>query len=97
MTNRITDAIECFHQMDNGLAGETTRHDEQLRWAVGERLSGHACCVCVTCILQISSSVAPKSWNTLGTSQQRPDNTMKPLLNIQLPCLSTQSSPEIYS
>ena len=36
MTNRITDAIECFRQMNSELAGETNTHGEQAKWAVGE-------------------------------------------------------------
>ena len=36
MTNRISDAIECFHQMNNELVGETNTHGEQATWAAGE-------------------------------------------------------------
>jgi hypothetical protein len=61
MTNRITDAIECFHQMDSELAGKTNTHGEEVKWAVGERLSGHACSASVINFLQPSSSVALKS------------------------------------
>ena len=57
MTNRITDAIECFQQMDSELAGETNIHDEQAKWTVGERMGRHAYCVYVINLLQTSSSV----------------------------------------
>jgi hypothetical protein len=36
MTNRMTDAIDCFRQMNSELAGETITHDEQAKWAAGE-------------------------------------------------------------
>ena len=44
MTNRISDAIECFDQMNRDLAGETNTYGEQAKWAVGElsRMSPHA-------------------------------------------------------
>ena len=61
MTNRLTDAIECFHQMDSELARETNVYGEQAKWAVGERLSRHACSVYVIDPLQTSSSAALKS------------------------------------
>ena len=51
MTNRITDAIECFHRMNSELAGETSTHDEQAKWAVGQCLSSHACSVYVIDLL----------------------------------------------
>jgi tetratricopeptide (TPR) repeat protein len=47
MTNRITDAIECFNQMNSELTRETNTHGEQAKWAVGECLSSHACSVYV--------------------------------------------------
>ena len=37
MINRITDAIDCFHQMSSELAGVTTTDGEQAQWAVGEQ------------------------------------------------------------
>ena len=77
MTDRITDAIECFQQMDSELAGETNMRDEQVKWAVGERWSSHACSVHVIDLFQTSRSIVHKSWNTSETSQQRPNNTMK--------------------
>jgi hypothetical protein len=97
MTNRITDAIECFYQMNSELAGETNTDGEQAKWAVGERFSSHAFGIYVIDILQTSSSVALKNWNTLETFQRRPNNTMKPLLNIQLHCLLVPSSHKTYS
>ena len=97
MTNHIADAIECFDQMSNELAGETNMRTRQARWVVGERLSVHACTVYAIDLLQTSSIVALKSWNTSETSQRRPNNTMKPLLNIQLHCLLIRSSRKIYS
>ena len=36
MTNRITDAFECFQQMNSELAGETNTHGERAKWAAGE-------------------------------------------------------------
>ena len=45
MTDRITDAIECFHQLDSELAEETNTHGEQVKWVVGERWNNHACSV----------------------------------------------------
>ena len=94
MTDRIADAIGCCQQMDSELAGETNAHGKQVKWAVGERLSSHLCSIYVTNLLQISSSVALKSWNTSEILRQTPNNTIKPLLIIQLHCLSTQSSHE---
>ena len=61
MTDRITEAIECFHQMNSELAGETNIHGEQAKWAVGEHLSSHACSVCVIDLLQTSGIVALES------------------------------------
>ena len=69
MTNRIMDAITCFHQMNSELAGKAITHGEQAKWAAGERLSSHACSVYVIDLLQTSSTVALKSWNTSETSQ----------------------------
>jgi hypothetical protein len=83
--------------MNNILAGETDTHGEQAKWAVGECLGGHPCSVYVIDFLQTSSSVAQKSWNTSETLQQKHDNTMKLLLNIQLHCLSICSSRKPYS
>jgi hypothetical protein len=60
-TSRITDASECFHQMNGELAGEIYTHGEQAKWAVGERLSSYACNVYVIDLRQISTSVALKS------------------------------------
>jgi hypothetical protein len=45
------DAIECFHQVNSELAGEMNTHDEQAKWAVGERLGNHACSVYVINLL----------------------------------------------
>jgi hypothetical protein len=58
MTDRIVDAIECFHQMNSELAGETDMHDEQAKWAIGGHLSSHARSVCVIDLLQISNNAA---------------------------------------
>jgi hypothetical protein len=91
------DAIECFHQMNSELAGETITHGEQAKWAVGERLGNHACSVYVIDLLQTSSSVALESWNTLETSQRVANNTMQLLLNIQLHCVSVRPSHKTYS
>jgi hypothetical protein len=97
MADRTTDAIQCFHQMNSELTEEPNAHGEQAKWAIGERLSSHACCVYVINLLQTSSSVALKSWNTSETLQQRLNNTMKPLPNIQLHYLSIRSSYKMYS
>ena len=40
--NHLTDAIECFHQMNNELAGKTHVRGEQVKWVAGE--SGLAYC-----------------------------------------------------
>jgi hypothetical protein len=32
----ITDAIECFHQMENELPEETITQGEQAKWVLGE-------------------------------------------------------------
>ena len=93
MTDCIADAIECLHQMNSELGKKKTL----AKWVVGERLSSHACSVHVIDRLQTSNTVALKSWNTSETSQQRPNNTMKPVLDIQLHCLSTLSSHKTYS
>ena len=47
MTDRIANAIGCFHQMNNELAGEANTRGEQAKWAVGKRLtfSSQACSV----------------------------------------------------
>ena len=97
MTSRITDAIECFDQMNNELAGETNIHGEQAKWALGEWLSNHACAVYVIDLLQTSNIVALRGWNTSETSQRRPNNTMKQLLNIQLHCLLIRAPHKMYS
>ena len=97
MTNHISDAIECFNQMNDELAGETNMHGEQVRWAVGEHFSSNTRSIYVIDLLQTSSSVALKGWNTSETSQRRPNNTMKRSLNIQLHCLSVRSSHKTYS
>ena len=41
MVNRLTDAIECFQQMNSELAGKRNMDGEQVKWVVGE--SGHVC------------------------------------------------------
>ena len=46
--------------MSSELAGETNTHDEQAKWAVGERFSSHACDIYVI-DFQTSSSVALKN------------------------------------
>ena len=97
MTNRIMDALECFHQMNSELAGETSTHGEKAKWAIGECLRSHPCSVYAIDLHQTSSSIALNSWNTSETSQRRPNNTMKPLLNIQLHCPSIRSSNKTCS
>ena len=83
--------------MNSELADETNTHGEQAKWAIGERLSNDVCSVSVVDLLQTSSSVALESFNASETSQRRPNNTMKPLVNTQLHCLSTWSSHKMYS
>ena len=34
--DRITDAVECFHQMMTELGGETDLHGGHSEWALGE-------------------------------------------------------------
>jgi hypothetical protein len=61
MTNYITDAIECFHQMNSELVGETNTRGERAKWAAGECLSSRGCSVYVIDLLQTLSSVALRS------------------------------------
>ena len=35
-TDRVTDAVECFHQMTAELGGEMNLHGEHSEWALGE-------------------------------------------------------------
>ena len=34
--DRVTDAVECFHQMTSALGGEINLDGEQSDWALGE-------------------------------------------------------------
>ena len=47
MTDRLTDAIECFHELNGELAGKTDTHGELAKWVIGKRLSSHACSIYV--------------------------------------------------
>ena len=83
--------------MNSELAGEINMHGEQVKWSLGERFSILANSVYVIDLLQTSSDVVLQCWNAWETSQQRPNNTMKLLHNIQLHCLSIRTSHKTYS
>ena len=36
MIDRVTDAVECFHQMETELGGVMNLHGEHSEWALGE-------------------------------------------------------------
>ena len=59
MTERIIDAIECFHQINNELMGDADKSGEQAKWTEGEQSRRwHAR---TTDLLQPSDSVAQKN------------------------------------
>ena len=66
--DRVTDAVECFHQMTSELEGEVNQQGDHSEWALGEgyriprrrrRLHNVFC--------QNSGSVSSTNWSILET------------------------------